>query len=377
MTDDRSRRTRWRLVLGPGSESCLGALPEGEWEERDQALGYLYDREYGCDRNVRRSKGGKGSLDPSQLTVPDWINVVHELFPQRTIERIEKDALERYGIDEMVTNPELLSRAQPSPTLLKAVLRTKHLMNQEVLALARVLVRKVVEQLVERLARQVQSPFVGAIDRRKRSHMKVAKNFDARTTIQRNLRHFDPESKRLFIRTPYFYSRVRRQVDRWQLIILVDESGSMMNSVIHSAVTAAIFWGIKSLRTHLVLFDTEVVDVTNHCSDPVETLMKVQLGGGTDIGSALAYASTLVDNPRRTVVVLITDFFEGAPVGRLLGVAKQLIDSGVNLLGLAALDEQANPTYDRDLAERIVALGGHVAAMTPGELADWVAEKVR
>ena len=376
MLDDRSKRTRWRLVLGPGSEGCLGGLPDGEAQARDQALGYLYDREYGGKRNVRRT-GGKGSLDPSQLTVPVWINAVHELFPQRTIERIEKDALERYGIDEMVTNPDLLSRAQPSPTLLKAVLRTKHLMNEGVLALARTLVRKVVDQLLEKLARQVQSPFVGAVDRRRRSHLKVAKNFDARTTIRRNLRHYDPESQRLFIRTPYFYSRVKRHLDKWQLIILVDESGSMMDSVIHSAVTAAIFWGIKSLRTHLVLFDTEVVDVTEHCNDPVETLMKVQLGGGTDIGRALAYASTLVDNPRRTIVVLITDFFEGAAEGRLLGVVKQLVESGVTLLGLAALDETAKPCYDRDLAEKIVKLGGHVAAMTPGELADWVAEKVR
>ncbi|MGV3721801.1 MAG: VWA domain-containing protein [Actinomycetota bacterium] len=374
MSDDRSRRTRWRLVLGPGSEGCLGGLPDGEWQERDEALCYLYNREYGADRNVRRTGG---TLDASNLTVPEWINAVHELFPQRTIERIEKDALERYGIEEMVTNADLLSRAQPNQTLLKAVLRTKHLMNQEVLALARTLVRKVVEQLMERLAREVRSPFVGSVDRRRRSLLKVAKNFDAQTTIRRNLRHFDPESRRLFIRTPYFYSRVRRHVDRWQLIILVDESGSMMDSVIHSAVTASIFWGVSSLKTHLCIFDTEVVDVTADCTDPVETLMKVQLGGGTDIGNALAYAATLVENPRRTIVVLVTDFFEGAPVGRLLGVAKQLIDSGVTLLGLAALDEAANPVYDRELAERIVALGGHVAAMTPGELADWVAEKVR
>lgn len=374
MNDDRSRRTRWRLVLGPGSESCLGGLPDGECQARDEALGYLYNREYGRERNVRRTGG---TLDASNLTVPEWINAVHELFPQRTIERIEKDALERYGIDEMVTNPDLLSRAQPNPTLLKAVLRTKHLMNQEVLGLARTLVRKVVDQLMERLAREVRSPFVGSVDRRRRSLLKVAKNFDAQTTIRRNLRHFDPESRRLFIRTPYFYSRVRRHVDRWQLIILVDESGSMLDSVIHSAVTASIFWGVSSLKTHLCIFDTEVVDVTADCTDPVETLMKVQLGGGTDIGNALAYAATLVENPRRTIVVLITDFFEGAPVGRLLGVAKQLVESGVTLLGLAALDEAAKPVYDRELAERIVALGGHVAAMTPGELADWVAEKVR
>jgi Mg-chelatase subunit ChlD len=388
MTNDhqQNRKIRWRLVLGDGAEDVLGGLA-GEWCDRDIALGFLYDREYGAGRNVRRGGGkngqGKeggtrqGSLDPSQLSVPDWINAVHELFPRKTIERLEKDALERYHLEEMVTNPDLLSRAQPSQTLLKAVLRTKHLMNQEVLAMARQLVRKAIEQLLEKLARQIQSPFTGTINRQRRSQLKIAKNFDAKTTIRRNLKHYDPNTGKLYIQTPYFYSRIRRQVDRWQLIILVDESGSMVDSVIHSAVTASIFFGIPALRTHLCLFDTAVVDVTQDCTDPVETLMKVQLGGGTDIGQALSYAATLVDNPRRAIVILITDFYEGAPVERLLSLTKQLVDSGVTLLGLAALDEQANPNYDRAIAQRMVNLGAHVAAMTPGELAEWVAQKVR
>jgi Mg-chelatase subunit ChlD len=377
MTDDRTRLIRWRLVLGSGTEALLGRCPEGVWQQRDEAIAYLYDREYGPGRSVRKSGQGPGSLAPSQLTVPEWINAVHELFPKKTIERIERDALERYQLEEMVTNPDLLSRAEPSQTLLKAVLRTKHLMNQEVLAIARRLVRQMIDQLMASLARQIQSPFVGTADRRRRSFLKVAKNFDVATTLRRNLRHYDPEQRRLVLRTPYFYSRVRRHVDRWQIIILVDESGSMLDSVIHAAVTAAIFFGIKSLRTHLCLFDTAVVDVTEHCTDPVETIMKVQLGGGTDIGQALSYAASLIDNPRRTIVVLITDFYEGGPVSRLLSVARQLIESGVTLLGLAALDVQAEPRYDRDLAGKLVALGAHVAAMTPGELAAWVAAKVR
>jgi Mg-chelatase subunit ChlD len=151
----------------------------------------------------------------------------------------------------------------------------------------------------------------------------------------------------------------------------------MVGSVIHAAVTAAIFTGIPLLRTHLVLFDTNIVDVTDQAGDPVETIMKVQLGGGTDIGNALHYASTLVDSPRRTIVVLITDFFEGAPPERLLRTTKELVEAGVNVLGLAALDEEAVPNYDRSLAQTMVDLGAHVAAMTPGQLADWVAAKVR
>jgi Mg-chelatase subunit ChlD len=290
---------------------------------------------------------------------------------------LEKDALERYQLEEMVTNPDLLSRAQPSQTLLKAVLRTKHLMNREVLAMARQLVRKAIAQLMEKLARPVRSPFSGTVNRQQRSRLKIAKNFDAKTTIWRNLQHYDPETRKLYIQTPYFYSRIRRQADRWQIIILVDQSGSMLDSVIHSAVTASIFFDLKALRTHLCLFDTAIVDVTEDCTDPVETLMKVQLGGGTDIGQALSYATTLVDNPRRAIVVLITDFFEGAPVERLVSVTQQLVESGVTLLGLAALDETAEPVYDRAIAQRMVNLGARVAAMTPGELAEWVAQKVQ
>lgn len=375
---DRDRKARWRLVMGAGSEEACGSCLNGEDAQRDACMGFLYDREYGGKRNVRGSESDsrEGGLGASSLNVPDWINQVHELFPNKTIERLEKDALERYQLDEMVTDPELLARVQPNMTLLKAVLRTKHLMNQDVLAAARHLVRKVVEQLLEKLAREVRNAFQGSIDRRHRSFLKIAKNFDIRTTIRRNLKHYDADNKRVLIETPYFYSRVRRQTDKWQIIVLVDESGSMMDSVIHSAVTASIFFGIKSLRTHLCIFDTEVVDLTEDCSDPVETLMKVQLGGGTDIGHALAYAQNLVDNPRRTIIVLITDFYEGGPIGRLLKVTKELCESGVTLLGLAALDERANPSYDKATASRMVDLGAHVAAMTPGELAEWVAEKV-
>jgi hypothetical protein len=316
-------------------------------------------------------------MEDSQLSVPEWINQVHELFPKRTIERIERDALERYQIQELVTNPDLLARAQPSPSLLKAVLHTKHLMNQELLALARQLVRKVIEQLMEKLARPVRQVFLGARDRRRRSFLPVAKNFDARTTVRRNLATFDRKEGKLYIRTPFFFSRIRRQADRWQVIVLVDESGSMADSVIHAAVTAAIFVGIQSIKTHLILFDTNIVDVTGEAGDPVEAIMKVQLGGGTDIGNAMSYAARLVENPRRTIVVLITDFFEGAPPDRLLNVTRGLIESGVTVLGLAALDERADPCYDRGMASEMANLGAHVGAMTPGELAEWVAKKVR
>lgn len=380
--DPRRRQARWRLVMGAGSEQLCGGLSPKE-QRQEACLSFLYDRE-ARGRNVRGqdsgdgdAKGRSGNLGESQLTVPDWINQIHDLFPKSTIERLEQDALERYQLDEMVTNPDVIARAQPNATLLKAVLRTKHLMNQDVLAAARNLVRRVVEQLMKDLAEDVRSAFQGSIDRRHRSHLKIAKNFDLTTTMRRNLKNYDAVNRRVLVETPFFYSRIRRQVDKWQMIILVDESGSMMDSVIHSAVSASVFYGLKMMKMHLCIFDTSVVDLTDQITDPVETLMKVQLGGGTDIGQAVEYAGTLVENPRRTMVVLITDFYEGAPEGRLFRSARQLIESGVTCLGLAALDQQAEPTYDKRIAQNLVQMGWHVGAMTPGELAQWVAEKIR
>ena len=164
---DTNRQARWRLVMGAGSEQLCGGLG-AEDQARDQCLSYLYDREYGGGRNVR-GQDQAGGLGESDLTVPDWINRIHELFPKRTIERLEKDALERYQLDEMVTNPEVLARAQPNATLLKAVLRTKHLMNQEVLKAAQHLVQQAVEELMKKMAVDVRNAFQGSLDRRNRT----------------------------------------------------------------------------------------------------------------------------------------------------------------------------------------------------------------
>ncbi len=372
MSDD-ARRQRWRLVLGEEGQDALGGL-EGVAAQQDRALGFLYDREAGAERNVRR----RGTLDPSQLTVPEWINDVQELFPRSVVERLEHDALDRYGLLELVTDADVLRRATPNETLLKAVLATRHLMDDRVLAEARRIIRAVVEDLRARMARPVRSPFLGALDRRRPTRHRVASNFDAAATIRRNLRHYDAASRRLVIAEPLFSSRVRRHVDRWQVIVLVDQSGSMADSVIHAAVLASIFTELRSLlRTHLVAFDTEVVDLTDRCADPVETLMQVQLGGGTDIGQALSYAAGLVDEPRKAIVVLITDFGEGAPVGTLIGVARRLVESGVTLLGLGALSTDAVPVWDAEVASRLAAVGAEVGTMTPDRLAEWVAERVR
>lgn len=367
---------RWRLVLGEGASAALGSA--ADLDERglacDAALAWLYDREPTlADREIRDRRGDTGR---SQLTVPAWLDEIHRLFPRETVERLERDAIERFDIHEVVTSPEVLARAEPNATLLKAVLRTKHLMSAEVLAMARELVARVIKRLVEAIARDLRRSFTGARTRR-RSLAKAAESFDAKGTVRANLGTFDRTTSRIVIKRPLFFSRARRRGERWQVILLVDESASMLGSVIHAAVTAACLWGLPSVSTHLCIFDTDVVDLTSSVSDPVEILMRVQLGGATDIGKAVGYAAGLIEAPRRALVVLITDFFEGASRDVLVRRVKSLCDQGTTVLGLAALDERANPDYDRDLAERLVAAGAHVGAMTPGELASWIAEKIR
>jgi len=264
---------------------------------------------------------------------------------------------------------------RPGPALLKAVLRTKHLMNPSVLALARRIVEAVVRELMEKLATEIRSAFSGARNRRP-SRFRLARNFDMRRTLRANLGHYQPERRQVFIETPHFFSRTRKNIDQWQVILLVDQSGSMTGSVIHSAVTAACLWGLPGVKTHLVAFDTSVVDLTADVDDPVELLLKVQLGGGTDIAGAVRYGAQLIEQPRRAIVALITDFYEGGDAAELVRTVRQLAEQGTKVLGLAALDDEANPEFDRALAQRLADVGAHIGAMTPGQLANFVAECV-
>jgi Mg-chelatase subunit ChlD len=364
---------RWRLVLGQAGDSLVAAAGmSAEATARDAALDWLYQRDEDLDRRDVRRTAGVGA---SALSTVDWLDDIHRLFPRETIERLERDAVERYEILEVVTDPSVLERIEPNPTLLKAVLRTKHLMNPDVLRLARRIVEQVVRQLMEKMATEIRQSFSGARSRRP-SRLKRASSFDFRRTIHENLRHYRPEERRLYVETPHFFSRTRRQLDQWQVILVVDQSGSMAGSVIHSAVTAACLWGLPGVKTHLVAFDTEVVDLTADVDDPVELLMKVQLGGGTDIAKAVAYAAQLVEQPRRTIVAVISDFYEGGDPHRLVRTVKGLVEQGTHVLGLATLDEDANPLYDHDLAQRLADVGAHVGSMTPGELAAFLAERI-
>ena len=371
-----SAADRWRLLLGEVSETSLGGYQSSMAAQMQQHLDWLYDRDLPTTDQVDKQEtlhrqGGNGA---STLTTPEWINNIETLFPKETVERLQQDALELYQLDDLVTNAEVLSRATPNPTLLAAVLKTKHLMNPDVLSMARKLVQHVVRELMAALAQDVQHHFNGKRSPARLKPYGSSKQLSIKETLKRNIKHYDPIRRQMIVSQPWFYDVNQKRLQPWQMIILVDQSGSMASSVIHSAVTAACFWGIKNLQTHLLAFDSEVVDLTSDIQDPVELLMQVQLGGGTDIARALSYAATLITTPKRAIVVIISDFYEGGDSHWLISQVAAMKAQGSRVLALAALDNEANPSYCHDTAGRLAKAGAEVAAMTPSHLVKWLAE---
>lgn len=368
-TADAQALARWRLVLGRFADDKLPMVGGAGYSQMDRLLEYLYGREY-AKRGVR-DQGRDGGVEPSAIYVPDWLRELRELFPQETVEIVQKHALERYGMTELVTDPEVLRKLEPNYELLKNVLAFKGMMKGEVIEVARSIIRRVVEELRKRLASEIRRVLWGKLSRRHRSNLKVARNLDIRRTIRDNLRHFDRKNNRIVLERLHFFSRIQ-QHSPWHVIICVDCSGSMVDSVIYSAVMAGIFSALPSMKVSLVAFDTSVVDLSGQVDDPAELLMSVQLGGGTDIGGALGYCRTLVNQPHKTMLVLVTDFFEGGSPHDMLSAIRYLRESGVRVLGLAALDETAKPVYNKETAQQCVAAGAEVAALTPQRLAQWI-----
>ena len=374
--NDTTQLNRWRLILGKQARDQLPFIEEPALEngisclDLGEALDFLYSREYGED--VRR-EGGTGA---SRLTAATWITKIRRLFPKETVEILERHALERYEMTELLTDREVLEKLEPNQELLKTILQLKHLMKGEVLDTARRIVKRVAEEIAEKLNQDICRSLLGSLDRNSKSAVKSIRNLDMKKTIRKNLKHFDREKGRLMVEQVYFSSRTRKY-SRWRVVIAVDESGSMLDCVIHSAVMAGIFARLPMLDTRLVIFDTQVVDLSAHLADPVATLMSIQLGGGTYIAGALKYCESLIEDPYRTMVVLVSDLCEGGSLSGLLSVSRGIIESGARLICLTALDMEANPAYDRNTAKQLAALGAFVGAMTPEALGDFMGKIMR
>ena len=282
-----SQINRWRLILGGYAKNQLDfgagkAMENGiSCMDLEEALDFLYNREQGED--VRQ-----GSLDASHLTAVTWITKIRRLFPKETVEILERHALDRYGMTELLTDREVLEKLEPNQELLKTILQLKHLMKGDVLDTARRIVKKVAEEIAKKLNQDIRRSFLGKLERNSEHPVRSIRNLDIQKTIRRNLRHYDRENGQIMLEEVYFHGRTRRY-SQWRVVIAVDESGSMLDSVIHSAVMAGIFAKLPMLDTRLVIFDTQVVDLSGYLEDPVATLMSIQLGGLSYIRGAILY----------------------------------------------------------------------------------------
>jgi len=359
---------RWRLILGKYSAQELGAVPFRGGDLRlEQALDFLYGREYD-----RKGHVGGASLDPSAIQAVDWLRRIRKVFPRDVFEKMQAQAVERYGLTDLLQDPKTLACLEPNQALAGTLLALRGRLRGDVLDAVREIIRTVVEEITRRIRGEFVNAVTGRRNRFRRSQLKSARNFDWRATIRENLKHYDAAGKRLMIERPRFNARVKRSLP-WDVILCVDQSGSMLDSVMYSAVVAGILSTLPAVSVHLVVFDTSVVDLSHLAHDPVEVLLTVRLGGGTDIGRAVAYCERLIRQPSRTVFALVSDFCEGASVGALLAAVRRMAEARVTLIGLAALDEEARPVYDHATAQRLAGVGMHVAALTPVHFAEWLA----
>ena len=365
---------RWRVVLGRerAEQQGIGGDTGAAGERLDQA-GELLDFLFAPSGDGGRS----GALDDGAgMTIAHWVDAVGELFPHSAKEVMERELVRRRGIGELLQKPELLERIEPSVELVKMLISHRDLLNPQTRVLARKIIDQVVSELRERIRLSVEDALVGAIRRDRHSPRQVARNFDLKTTLRRNLQHWNAERGQLLVERLYFHAAERKQRP-WHVIIAVDQSGSMLDSAIFSAIMASIFAELPSLRTSLFLFDTRIADLSEQVGQPVDVLMKVQLGGGTDIGKAVAYAGTLVREPARSILVLITDFYEGGEVKRLVHNISELAEAGVRCIGLGALGHDARPQYDKATAGRCRKAGMDILVCTPERLAEAMAEIIR
>ncbi len=360
---------RWRLVLGKSAEernpafrlealdaSLLDIPPDVSIVDLDRALAFVYE-----------DQARLGGTEDPALYLPRWLDLMHALFTGEVLAMVQRDAFERTGLPQLLMQPEVLSRLEPDIQLVTTLLRFKSQIPDAVQGVVREIIRSVAEDLRRQLENRVRQTVLGALRRNRHAPRRTYRNLDWPTTIRRNLRRYMPERRLIIPERFYFWSNERRFRD-WQIILLVDQSGSMARSAIHASIMASIFASLNVLQTHLILFSTAIVDLSDHLNgDPVDLLFGLQLGGGTDIARAVAYGANLVRQPEKCIFILITDLFEGGDPQSLLMTLKALRESRVKVLCLLAL-EDGQPVYNKELARRIAALEIPVFAATPRKL---------
>ena len=367
------RLRRWRLVLGGADADGTGLDLEGADAQRDAILAALYGdgREGAPDAPARRGAG----LGRSSPRVARWLGDIRTYFPTGVVQVMQRDAMDRLGLRELLLEPEMLESVQPDVHLVGTLLALNRAIPDRSRETARTVVRRVVEDLERRLAQPTRQAVSGALHRATRTSRPRPADIDWNRTVLANLKHYQPELRTVVPERLVGYGRRLPQVSR-DLVLCLDQSGSMASSVVYAGVFAAVLASVRSLRTQVVAFDTAVVDLTEELHDPVELLFGIQLGGGTDINAALAYCQTRVTRPRDTIVVLVTDLFEGGDRDAMLGRVRALVEGGTRVVVLLALNDDGSPAYDHDNAAAVAELGVPAFACTPELFPDLMAAAV-
>ncbi|TXB62429.1 VWA domain-containing protein [Phaeodactylibacter luteus] len=348
---DKERIERWRLILGKQADPENGVPLKGDARGMDKVLEALYD----SDRS-----GGLGSSSPN---INRWLGDIRTYFPTPVVQLMQRDALHRLGLERMLMEPELLETLEPDVELAITLLSLSKAIPDKTKSTARMVVRKVAEQLEKRLEFPLKQAIRGSLNRATRNPRPRLQEINWNRTILSNLKHYQPEYKTIIPEQLQGYGRKRHQLK--EVIILSDQSGSMASSVVYAGILSCIMASIGSIRTHFVAFDTSVADLSSYLQDPVDLLFATQLGGGTDIARAIAYAQQLIRQPRDTVIVLISDLYEGGREADLLRRAAQLKSDGATLVALLALNDQGAPAFSKGMAEKFAALGIPSFACTP------------
>ncbi|SEE50187.1 VWA domain containing CoxE-like protein [Streptomyces sp. 2112.3] len=370
-TPEAERLRRWRLLLGGGGADGTGCELRGRDAAMDGALASLYGRDKGSGGTApggRRSAG----LGASAPGVARWLGDIRTYFPSSVVQVMQRDAIDRLGLSALLLEPEMLEAVEADVHLVGTLLSLNKVMPETTKETARAVVRKVVERLEKKLAQRTRATLTGALDRSARISRPRHRDIDWDRTIRANLKNYLPEYRTVVPERLIGYGRAAQSVKK-DVVLCIDQSGSMAASVVYASVFGAVLASMRALDTRLVVFDTSVVDLTDQLDDPVDVLFGTQLGGGTDINRALAYCQSRITRPTETVVVLISDLYEGGIRDEMLKRVAAMKASGVQFVTLLALSDEGAPAYDRDHAAALAALGAPAFACTPDLFPDVMA----
>jgi hypothetical protein len=365
------RMAHWRLILGADSRAFDDVELTEKQSIMDAALAAIYDSgEVGDGGSVNRSKHGGGGSGKGRAmpNLAKWLTDIRTFFPQDIVSVIQADAIERKGLTKLLLEPETLRNVKPDISMIGTLLALKGQIPEKSKETARELVKIVVDEIMKRMENDLRKAVSGALNKKSHSPISNFSSVDWKRTINRNLKNYDLDRQRLIPEKFYFFARSQVHRD-WTVILDIDQSGSMCDSIIYSSVMSSIFASMPSLDTHVVAFDTEITDLTELCrNDPVDMLFGIQLGGGTDINKSVTYCQSLIKNPKKTLFILISDLYEGGVRKGLLRRLSEMYEDGVKVITLLALSDRGKPDYDVDLAKEISKLGIACFACTPDRL---------